>query len=389
MALDSRRAIGEEWGRLMNTTLRLTLAAAAISALLASPRASADDILPASSVDRIPEVTHQERPEYPFSLRLTGNRGEVLVDFIVDPQGNVVKADVTKSSHPDFEAPAVEAVLQWKFKPGLKNGHPVYVHMAVPIIFQLTGAADDARFLHPDLRGGGVEPWEVPQRASKEVPPEFQYDEPPSPLLTSAPVYPYDLLLGNVKGKASVAFTIDTLGRTHVVKVISASRPEFAAATTAMIEAWKFEPAKKKGKPCWAVLRKDQEFERDADDFPMNESAERLLTVLRKSPCPIISDFRDLDTPLRGRFMPNPVVPDSLLATTGPIKAVIEFVIDHAGHAQLPHVVSTTNPDFGWAAATAVARWQYTTPTKNGRAVDVRVRVPLVFSPPNLPHSGS
>ncbi len=372
----------------MNTTLRLALAGAAISALLASPRARADDILPASSVDRIPELIHQEKPEYPFSLRLTGNRGEVLVDFIVDPHGNVVKADVTKSSHPDFEAPAVEAVLQWTFKPGIKHGHPVYVHMAVPIIFQLTGGPDNDPFLHPDLRGGGVEPWKVPARAPKDVPVEFQYDEPPKPLLASAPVYPYDLLIANVKGKASVAFAIDTLGRAHVVKMFSASRPEFGAATTAMIEAWRFEPARKQGKPCWALLRKDQEFERDADDFPMNESAERLLKLLKKSPCPILADFRDLDAPLKGRFMPSPLVPEALRATTVPLEAVIEFVVDHAGHAQLPQIVSATNPEFGWAAATAVARWQYTTPSKNGRAVDVRVRVPLRFSPVKSPGQG-
>ncbi len=371
----------------MNKIIRMTLAAAAISVFLGAPGARADEILPASSVDRIPVVIKQERPVYPYSLRLTGNRGEVMVDFIIDPEGNVVKADVSKSSHPDFEAPAVEAVLRWKFKPGMKNGHPVFTHIAVPIIFQLTTGPDADFMSHVD--GGGVEPWKIPERAPKEAPPEFQYDEAPKPLLTSAPVYPYDLLINNVKGKASVAFAIDTQGRAYVVKVISASLPEFAAATTAMIEAWRFEPAKKKGKPCWAILRKDQDFERDADDFPMNESAERLLNVLKKNPCPIIDDFRKLDTPLKGRFMPSPAVPASLRATTVPLVAVVEFIVDHAGHAQLPSVISTTNPEFGWAAATAVARWQYTTPSKNGKAVDVRVRVPLRFSPVNPPAQGS
>jgi TonB family protein len=363
--------------------------AAALLAVFAASQTRADDILQVSKLDRIPVVIRQERPEYPYSLRMTGNRGEVLVDFIVDPDGNVVKADVSRSSHPDFEAPAVEAVLQWKFKPGIKNGHPVYVHMAVPITFQLTGGLVYDPFTHPELREGGVEPWKIPERAPKEAPPEFQYDEPPKPLLTSAPIYPYDLLIANVKGNASVAFTIDTLGRAHVFRMLSASRPEFGAATTAMIEAWKFEPAKKKGKPCWALLRRDQDFERYADDFPMNESAARLLKVLKKSPCPILNDFRELDTPLKGRFMPRPIVPESLLATTVPLEAVVEFVVDHAGHAQLPRVVSSTNADFGWAAATAVGRWQYTTPSKNGRAVDVRVRVPLVFSPVNPPAQGS
>jgi TonB family protein len=371
----------------MHNMIRMALAAAAIAASVTAKDARGDDVLSASNVDRIPVVIKQEAPVYPYSLRLTGNRGEVVVDFIIDPQGNVVMANVSKSSHPDFEAPAVEAVLKWKFKPGLKNGRPVYVHMGVPILFQLTGMAEPG-FMAPDQRGG-VDPWKVPERAPKELPPEFQYDEPPKPLLTSAPVYPYDLLIANVKGKASVTFAIDTLGRTRVVKVMSASRPEFGAATIAMIEAWKFEPAKKNGKPCWALLRKDQVFERDADDFPMNESAERLLGVLKKDPSKILVDFRSLDAPLKGRFMPSPVVPESLRATPIPVEAVVEFVVDHAGHAQLPQVISATNPGFGWAAATAVGRWQYTVPSKNGKAVDVRVRVPLRFSPANPPDQGS
>lgn len=331
-------------------------------------------------------MTYQARPDYPYSLRVSGNRGEVLVDFIVDPHGDVVKADVSRSSHPDFEAPAVEAVLKWKFKPGMKAGHPVYVHMAVPIVFLLTG--QNGELIAPES-AAGVEPWRIPEHAPKQVPPEFQYDEPPKPLLASAPVYPYDLLLRNVKGKASITFAIDRQGRPHLVKILSASLPEFGAATAAMIEAWRFEPARKNGKPCWCILRRDEEFDRDAEDFPINESAERLLRELGKTPCPILANFKGLDQPLKGRFTPNPVVPDAVITSGAKAEAVVEFVVDHAGHAQLPRIISASSPDFGWAAATAVGRWQYTTPSKNGRPADVRVRVPLVFLPQNPVSAGS
>ncbi len=161
------------------TTICRILTAAAL--LLASGAAQADDM----GGDRMPVVVRQERPVYPFSLRLTGNKGEVVVDFVIDPHGDVVKADVIKSSHPDFEAPAVESVLKWKFKPGIKNGHAVFVHMQVPIIFQLTGPSGE-RF--PMDHAGGVDPWSIPERAPKGAPPEFQYDEAPKPLLTTAPV---------------------------------------------------------------------------------------------------------------------------------------------------------------------------------------------------------
>ena len=63
-------------------------------------------------------------------------------------------------------------------------------------------------------------------------------------------------------------------------------------------------------------------------------------------------------------------------------QAEIEFIIDNTGHAQLPRIVTSTRDDFGWAAATAVSRWQFTAPTMNSQPVDVLVTVPIEFSPP-------
>jgi TonB family protein len=363
----------------MRKLLRTTLIAAAAVLPLAD-RGRADDAVAADHLDRVPVVIDQVAPEYPFSLRLAGNRGEVLVDFIIDKEGNVIKAGVSRSSHPDFEAPAVEAVLKWKFKPGMRDGRLVFVHMQVPIFFQLQTGLNGT---------GGVDPWEVPAHAAKDVPPEFQYDEAPKPILTSAPVYPYDLLLKGVAGTAKVTFAIDPTGHPHLAKLIDASLPEFGAATSAMVEAWRFEPAKKDGKPCWAFLGREEKFGKWTGDFPMNESAERLLGVLRKDPGKVVSDYGSLDSPIVGRFTPSPVVPESVRTANVRAVALIEFIVDHAGHAQLPHIISSTDPDFGWAAATAVGRWQYTAPSKGGKALDLLVRVPLVYSPTISPAKGS
>lgn len=325
-----------------------------------------------------PEVISQVRPEYPWSLRLQGKRGEVLLDFVVDTQGNVSRVAVLKSSHPDFEAPAVEALLKSKFKPGRRDGRPVYTHMQVPIVFQLEGSP-----FH------GAEVWSVPRTAPRTVPAQFQYDSPPKPILTNAPVYPFELLTKRVTGRATVKFAVDPKGRTHVLGVSDASHPQFAAAAAAMVASWRFEPASRAGVPCWALLSKEQKFSRDAPDFPPNESAERLVRALNKHPCPILVDAKALDELPVGRFQPGPDVPDSIRKAGVPCTAVIEFIIDHAGHAQLPRILSATDPEFGWAAATAVARWQFTQPLKGGKPADVLVRVPLVYRPENPPGAGS
>jgi len=341
--------------------LALVIAAACTAPVFAS-----------SELDAAPVALHQEAPEYPFSMRLDGKRGEVLLEFTVLEDGSVANPQVVRSSHPDFEAPAVEALLKWRFRPGMRDGGPVPMRMRVPIIFALTQMPDGSN---------GYEVWNVPLSAPKSFPQEFQYDEPPKPLVISAPVYPFDLLVGKVKGKASVSFVVDPTGKTQMVRVLSASQPEFGAAAVAMVEAWTFEPARKGGKPSWALLRKDEVFSRSSEEFPLNESAERLLKAMRRDPCPIVKDAHLLDATPKGRFLPSPVVPASLARSGKGADAMIEFVIDHAGHAQLPRIVSASDPDFGWAAATAVSRWQFTTPTKGGKPVDIIARIPLSYNP--------
>ena len=81
----------------------------------------------------------------PLRCGAPGISGEVLVDFIVDTNGDVRNAFAVHSSQREFEASAVQAVSKWKFRPGRKNGHAVFTHMQVPIVFTLdSGTVDHA-----------------------------------------------------------------------------------------------------------------------------------------------------------------------------------------------------------------------------------------------------
>ena len=71
----------------------------------------------------------------PFSLAPVGDWEPA--GFIVTSDGEVKNPIVTKSSHPEFEAPALESVQQWKFDPGWKAGRAVNTRMSVPIVFTL------------------------------------------------------------------------------------------------------------------------------------------------------------------------------------------------------------------------------------------------------------
>ena len=95
------------------------------------------EIIDFTKLDKTPIPIYQARPDYPYSLRQDGITGEALVEFIVDPSGNVRNAVSVKSDRPEFGESACAAVGKWKFKPGWKNGHAVYTRMQAPIVFQL------------------------------------------------------------------------------------------------------------------------------------------------------------------------------------------------------------------------------------------------------------
>ena len=95
------------------------------------------DTFEISQLEQNPVPRLQARPQYPFALRRNGVPGEVVVDFIIDANGDVQNAYAVRSSRKEFEPAAVQAVTKWKFRPGRKGGRAVAVHMQVPIVFTL------------------------------------------------------------------------------------------------------------------------------------------------------------------------------------------------------------------------------------------------------------
>jgi len=99
-----------------------------------------NEIIDLSKLDKAPIPISQARPDYPYSLRQDGITGEALVQFIVDPSGNARNPVSIKADRPEFGDAACAAVGKWRFKPGWKNGRPVFTRMQVPIVFQLDRA---------------------------------------------------------------------------------------------------------------------------------------------------------------------------------------------------------------------------------------------------------
>lgn len=83
-----------------------------------------------------PELVHKVEPQYPPLARQTRVKGNVVIDCVIDKQGNVTQAKII-SGHPLLVQSALAAVKQWKFKPTTLNGQPVDVAMTVTVQFNM------------------------------------------------------------------------------------------------------------------------------------------------------------------------------------------------------------------------------------------------------------
>lgn len=101
------------------------------------PGGGAGPAIDISKLDQLPKLARAVQPRYPKEMLDAGITGTVLVRMVVDSEGRVRDAFPAKSSRPEFEAAAVEAVKQWAFDPGVKGGRVVNTRMEQPISFTL------------------------------------------------------------------------------------------------------------------------------------------------------------------------------------------------------------------------------------------------------------
>jgi len=77
-------------------------------------------------------------PKYPRIARIRGYQGHVLLDVLVDRDGNVQDLKVFKSSgYPLLDRAAASSVKQWLFEPGRVGEKKVAMWVRVPIRFEL------------------------------------------------------------------------------------------------------------------------------------------------------------------------------------------------------------------------------------------------------------
>lgn len=86
---------------------------------------------------KAPVVTHRIDPIYSDMARKTRVAGVVIVEAVINKNGEVEEVKVLKGLPMGLSESAVDAVKQWKFKPGTLNGQPVDVIFNLTVNFKL------------------------------------------------------------------------------------------------------------------------------------------------------------------------------------------------------------------------------------------------------------
>jgi TonB family protein len=120
-----------------DTTLRVSLPPAAaprVAAATASPAAGA--FSPGSGITN-PRAIYTPQPQYTEEARNAKWQGSVMLSVVVDETGTPRQIKVTQALGLGLDEKAIEAVSQWKFQPGTKNGVPVQVQSQIEVTFRL------------------------------------------------------------------------------------------------------------------------------------------------------------------------------------------------------------------------------------------------------------
>jgi len=91
-------------------------------------------------------------------------------------------------------------------------------------------------------------------------------------------------------------------------------------------------------------------------------------------------NLSQLDERPVAKYMARPVYPESMRRNGISGEATVEFIVDPSGNVRNATAVHSSQRDFEEAACTAVGKWKFRPGRKDGRAVNVRMQVPIVFT---------
>ncbi len=103
----------------------------------AKSNAKAEEVYTAGGDVKAPKIIHYVEPDFSPSSEEAYVEGVVRLSAIVNVEGLPTDLKILSGLNSEEDQTAIEALKQWRFKPGTKNGQAVRVKITVEINFHL------------------------------------------------------------------------------------------------------------------------------------------------------------------------------------------------------------------------------------------------------------
>jgi len=98
---------------------------------------ASDEVYRAGEGVPAPKILHKVDPHYTYEARRAGIQGTVVLEVLVDENGQATASSVVSPLGFGLDERAKEAVAQWTFRPVRKDGQPVKTYTTVEVNFRL------------------------------------------------------------------------------------------------------------------------------------------------------------------------------------------------------------------------------------------------------------
>lgn len=178
-------------------------------------------------------------PDYPQVAIDNKKQGYVILSFSITTEGKTQDVVVIKSSDEMFEAPSINAVKSYIFRPAIKAGNTVEsVNVKTTTLFKFKPSpTSDALEPSVTINSPCGEKY-LAVRDWNEIILEA------IPLMTTPPGYPEKAARRGIEGWVILQFTINTDGKVKDIKVIESSNKIFIDSSISALKTWKFQPVK-------------------------------------------------------------------------------------------------------------------------------------------------
>lgn len=308
--------------------------------------------------DQLPALQGVSPVEFPEGMKASNQIGYVLSEVMLDQSGKVLEEIRHATSDACLDA-VRHAEKNAKWLPGKRDGKPVVTAITYAYIFNPASAGANLadatpRLLEVDVGYRTVKAtvFNPPPSASKASGAEVKSEKGVDRDKKSAIPTP-TRLQNTVVVKAEI-----TVGLNGGISAVDSVPDEYVHAVKIAAKNWRFSPARQKGEPVVAKI---------PVDFVLVGRGGEDASKKSEIPPKVIKQFK-------------PVYPLAMRISRMRAEVVVGFIVDIEGRVVHAGVVRSSNPLFDEAAIEAVRKWRFQPGIKNGRPVNTRMQVPIMFS---------